>query len=77
MVGFSGSEYEVRPQTAYKKGKTFKTQLEVFIDRRGGVCLVTVLLRPLDYSERALKMKTRGCSKDSKVTVHGKSMSRD
>lgn len=62
------SEYEGQPQTVYKKSKTFKTQLEVFIDRRGRVYQVTVLLRPLDYSEGALKMKIqRGCLKDSKL----------
>lgn len=43
------SEYEGQPQIAYKKGKNFNTQPEVFIDRREGVCLDIVLLRPLDY----------------------------
>lgn len=39
------SDYEGQPQTAYKKGKNFNTQPE----RREGVCLDIVLLRPLDY----------------------------
>lgn len=61
MVGFGGScwtlEYEGQPETPFKKGKTFKKQLETFMDKRGKDQLFTVLLMLLGYSEGALKMK--------------------